>query len=88
MLAREQWGKGLATEAAVALREHAFRKLSLPWLAEGRVERVISLIRPENHPSRGVAENIGMTVWKETLHGSTRWPHLVYRVRGDDLPTG
>jgi hypothetical protein len=43
---------------------------------------VIALIRHENTRSRGVAENTGMTVWKETLHANM--PHLVYRVdRGD-----
>ena len=41
---------------------------------------MISLIRPENVPSRGVAEHIGMTVWKETLHGTLGWLHLVYRI--------
>jgi RimJ/RimL family protein N-acetyltransferase len=46
---------------------------------------VIALIRPENVPSRGVAERIGMTVWKETRHGSLGWPHLVYRVPAEDL---
>jgi RimJ/RimL family protein N-acetyltransferase len=49
------------------------------------MDHVISLIRPENVPSRGVAERIGMTVWKETLHGSMRWPHLVYRVDAADV---
>jgi RimJ/RimL family protein N-acetyltransferase len=48
---------------------------------------VISLIRPENAPSRGVAERIGMTVWKETLHGAERWLHFVYRVDAAPAPT-
>jgi RimJ/RimL family protein N-acetyltransferase len=51
------------------------------------MDHVISLIRPENRPSRGVAENIGMTVWKETRHGSMAWLHLVYRVDRADLAT-
>src|ERR1700688_3479568 len=38
------WNKGLATEAAQAVRDHAFRDLNLP--------RVISLIHPENAASR------------------------------------
>jgi hypothetical protein len=33
----------------------------------------------------GVAQRIGMTVWKETVHGSMGWPHLVYRVRAGDV---
>jgi ribosomal-protein-alanine N-acetyltransferase len=54
----EFWGRGYASEAAQAVREHAFRDLGLA--------RVISLIVPENLPSRRVAERNGMTVWKQT----------------------
>lgn len=67
-LVRSQWRRGYASEAAAACRDHAFRTLMVP--------RLISLIRPENHPSRGVAERIGMTVWKETDFKDI--PHLVY----------
>ena len=67
---RDMWGKGLATEAAAACRDWAFTHL--------RTDRVISLIRPENLPSRHVAERNGMTIWKEvTWHGL---PHLVYSI--------
>jgi ribosomal-protein-alanine N-acetyltransferase len=51
------WKRGLITEAARAVRDHAFGDLRLP--------RVISLIHPENIPSRRVAEKIGMTAEKE-----------------------
>ena len=54
----DYWNKGLATEAAIAVRDHAFRDLKLP--------RVISLIHPENIASRRVAEKIGMTLEKHT----------------------
>jgi ribosomal-protein-alanine N-acetyltransferase len=64
--------QGIATEAATAWRDRCFEVLGL--------DHVISLIRPENAASRGVAENIGMTVWKETTHGSAGWVHLVYRI--------
>jgi ribosomal-protein-alanine N-acetyltransferase len=53
------WNRGLATEAARAVRDHAFRDLQL--------ERVISLIHPENHASRRVTEKNGMTIEKETI---------------------
>ena len=56
-LRRDFWGRGLATEAAIACRDWAF--------AYPKTERLISLIRPENSPSRRVAERNGMTVWKE-----------------------
>ena len=67
-LARRFQGQGIATEAARACMEYAFTELGK--------ERVISLIRPENLPSRRVAERNGMTV-----KGEVKWfglPHLVY----------
>ena len=54
------WNKGIATEAARAVRHHAFGDLKLA--------RVISLISPENHPSRRVAEKMGMTLEKLTIY--------------------
>src|SRR5262249_14648227 len=69
-LRRDMWGQGLATEAARACRDYGFAKLNAEFL--------VSLIRPENVPSRRVAERNCMTVWKETMHAGL--PHLVYRV--------
>ena len=56
----DYWNKGLTTEAACAVRDHAFRDLKLA--------RVISLISPDNIPSRRVAEKIGMTFEKLTIY--------------------
>jgi ribosomal-protein-alanine N-acetyltransferase len=67
---RDRWGQGLATEAARACRDHGFARL--------KVERLISLIRPENLASRRVAEKNGMTVWKEVERAGL--PHLVYAI--------
>jgi RimJ/RimL family protein N-acetyltransferase len=53
------WNRGIATEAARAVRDHAFRD----W----KLERVISLVHPENIPSRRVAEKNGMTLEKEII---------------------
>lgn len=47
------WRRGFATDAALGVRQYAFDTL-------GR-RRVISLIRPENTPSQGVARKLGMT---------------------------
>ena len=69
-LRRDQWGRGLATEAARACRNYAF--------ARGDASFVISLIRPENIPSCRVAERNGMTIWKQTIHA--HMTHLVYRI--------
>ena len=53
------WGRGFATEAARAVRDHAFADLEL--------ERVVSLIHRHNHASRRVAEKNGMQLERETI---------------------
>jgi [ribosomal protein S5]-alanine N-acetyltransferase len=58
----DYWNRGIATEAARRVRDHAFSDLELP--------RVISLIHYDNTPSRRVAEKIGMTFEKEILFRS------------------
>ena len=70
-LRRDCWHLGYATEAALACREWGFRNL--------KVDRLISLIRPENLPSRRVAERNGMTVWKEIEWRGLR--HSVYSIQ-------
>jgi [ribosomal protein S5]-alanine N-acetyltransferase len=54
---RDLWNQGYASEAARACRDYGFANL--------KVDRLISLIRPENLASRRVAEKNGMTIWKE-----------------------
>jgi [ribosomal protein S5]-alanine N-acetyltransferase len=70
-LRRDHRGRGLATEAAIACREWGFANLP--------VNRLISLIRPENLPSCRVAERNGMTIWKEVQWRGLR--HCVYSVQ-------
>jgi len=57
LLAREYWGRGLATEAAQAIVDYAFADLRLP--------RLICLFEPENLASGNVARKIGMTFEKD-----------------------
>jgi RimJ/RimL family protein N-acetyltransferase len=62
------WGNGYATEAARGCMEYARAQL-------GRT-RIISMIRPENLPSRRVAERNGLSIEKELYwRGFT---HYVY----------
>ena len=71
---RDQWGHGYATEAAhacIGLAFHAFG-----------ADKVISLIRPENVPSRRVAERNGMQLERQVTHYGL--PHLVYAMRRED----
>ena len=56
-LARAAWGLGLATEAALAARDHAFAVLGLP--------RLIALVHPENDRSQAVARKLGMAVERQ-----------------------
>lgn len=53
-LRSDQWHQGLATEAAMAVRDYALLTLGL--------RRVISLIRVGNQASRRVAEKTGMAL--------------------------
>jgi [ribosomal protein S5]-alanine N-acetyltransferase len=69
-LRRDQWGHGFATEAAQACRDWAFAQLETDF--------VISLIRPENEPSRGVAERNGMSVWKRVMYADLL--HDIFRI--------
>jgi RimJ/RimL family protein N-acetyltransferase len=74
---RSRWREGIATEAAIACRDHAFGPLGL--------ERLTSIIRPVNLPSRGVAEKIGMKV--DRVFDWRGWPHLLYAMsRGEGPP--
>jgi RimJ/RimL family protein N-acetyltransferase len=53
-LARASWGRGLATEAAVAVRDDAFGRLGL--------DELIAIIHPDNAASRRVATKVGMRI--------------------------
>jgi len=66
--------RGLATEAGRASLEYGFGSLGL--------DRIISLIRPENEPSSRVAEKLGMRVWKETMR--SHYLHRVYLLGRED----
>jgi RimJ/RimL family protein N-acetyltransferase len=54
------WGRGLATEGALASLRYGFEEL--------RLERIISIAHPANLASRRVMEKAGLT-----LRGETRW---------------
>ena len=67
---RKYWGRGFAIEAARACMDYAFNQL--------RRRRIISMIRPENAPSRRVAERNELRIEKEVCwHG---YQHYVYAV--------
>jgi len=59
------WDQGYATEAATAVRDHAFDVLKLPQL--------ISLIRVGNVASKRIAEKVGMTLAEEFTRYDIRY---------------
>ncbi len=64
------WRHGFASEGALACRDYAFKTCHVP--------RVISLVRPENAASQGVARKLGMEVIGRAPHGG--FEHLVFAV--------
>ena len=73
-LRQAYWGRGLATEGARAAINYAFKELQQSY--------VISLIRPDNHASKRVAQKLG-----EKLTGRTEifgGEALIYRILRED----
>jgi ribosomal-protein-alanine N-acetyltransferase len=70
-LRHDVWNLGLATEAARASIDYAFRELNPP--------RVISMIRPENLASCRVAEKNGLTLEKVVFWRG--YDHCIYELR-------
>jgi len=67
------WGRGLAIEAARACLDYAFDRLGK--------QRVIITIRPENRPSRRLAERLAVQPERTAHYGG--FEHLVYVVSAD-----
>lgn len=74
MIHRPHWRKGLASEAAAGVRDYAFRDLNK--------DHVISLIRPVNEPSQGVARKLGMHLDRKTIHADLE--HFVFLMTKDE----
>jgi RimJ/RimL family protein N-acetyltransferase len=68
LLAKEFWGQGLGTEAARGILDYGVEQLHLT--------RLICMIDADNQASARVAQNIGMTLEKETQDESG--PFLLY----------
>ena len=72
LLAKEYWGRGLATEAARAIRDYGFEKIGC--------DRLISLIDHENIASQKVALKTGLTYEKDKeMEGENLRVYAVYK---------
>jgi RimJ/RimL family protein N-acetyltransferase len=63
LLARSEWGRGYATEAAFAAVAYGFDELGL--------DRLISIVYLENTRSAAVAERLGMTRHAQLVHSAS-----------------
>lgn len=72
-LAREYWGRGLATEAARAVLDFGFRDVEL--------DEVVSICQIGNDASEHIMRKIGMDLDGRTTDPTCGRPVVVYRVR-------
>ena len=72
-LARSYWGQGFASEAVLAVRDHAFGGLCLP--------RLVALIDPHNIASLRVAEKVGMHYEKKVMLEGYTYPDHLYSLQ-------
>jgi len=74
LLAREEWGKGVATEAAAATLRYGFESLGFDSIA--------AVTRPDNWRSRRVMQRLGMSFEREAVyHG---YGCVCYRLARED----
>ncbi len=71
----DRQSQGIATEAGAACRDHCFATMG--------VERLISLVRPENVPSWRVARRLGFRPWRGTVRGGMA--HIVWTLRSEEV---
>lgn len=67
---KQVWGKGFATEAALACRDLAFDRFG--------IGRLVATVDPAHEASRRVATKIGMRLEREAVLDG--WPCVVYAV--------
>jgi RimJ/RimL family protein N-acetyltransferase len=75
-LARDAWGHGYATEAAIAARGHAFDTVGL--------DRLVSIAHADNDASTNVMRKLGMRLERATAHPVHAVPVVVYELNRDD----
>jgi RimJ/RimL family protein N-acetyltransferase len=75
-LRAEHWGKGLATEAARAVIDHAFGPLGAGELFAGH--------HPQNFGSQHVLEKLGFRYTHDELYPATGLQHRSYRLTLDE----
>ena len=77
-LARAHWGRGYATEAAAAIREWAFE--------QPKIDRLVSLIAPDNVRSQRVAERLGAIPTETITPADSKRTAVIWRHRPSSDP--
>ena len=75
-LARNSWGRGLATEAAREAIKFGFKRAGL--------ERIVAIARQEHRASLHVMEKLGMSFERATTHRGI--PVVLYAIRHRQNP--
>jgi len=71
---KTSWGQGIATEAATAARDLAFRRF--------RLSRLVAIVHPDHIASRRVAEKIGMQEERTTILADyDDYPAIIYTTK-------
>jgi ribosomal-protein-alanine N-acetyltransferase len=78
-LARAHWGRGLATEAVLAVRDYALHVLHVP--------RLIAIIDPHNIASLRVAEKTGFRYERDIMFEGYTHPDGLYVIERDARAT-
>ena len=71
----DHWGKGFATEIAMAALRQGFTTMHL--------DRVVAFTLPHNKGSRGVMENCGFKYDRDIVHANL--PHVLYILEARDF---
>ena len=75
-LARDLWGRGLATEGSRAVMDFGFKQIGL--------DRIVSICHVRNTPSRRIMEKLGMRLERETVVPGTGNPVQVCAIERPD----
>lgn len=77
LLDKAYWGQGLATEAALAIRDYGFERLGL--------SRLICMVYPQNLASVRIAQKMGMILEREAE--DEKGPYLIYSMNRPQGPS-
>ncbi len=76
-LAKQYWGMGYATEAALSVRNYSFKNLG--------ITRLIAIVDPNNKASIRVSKKMGMHYEKDIMLNGYTHPDHIYAVSSSEI---